>query len=1781
MDSYEVSKNYKIAQSRLGANKTRVNKLTNAISNKNETVKKTNVRDKSPQFLKHAPRKCINQATRKSKSKLERNDLSFDRFTSKEEFNPPSHNEVVQTLSPRCTNIISGRDSGSGDLAWVATRRLEDVSCGGKFTTYIHGQMQNSVLPIENDTVKKKNCSTKKEKGKTNLVSFYKYNNLMTKNDHIINEDCNINDATCSENYVVKYDLSSHTWKKLVNKKYSLMHGNGRVSSRISKRSSAQRDDTLMCKLSKENMQNRSRSTCRGRSRSGVHIHRRANIKCSKGSANCFTISHHVCEDDPVEYGNTDSTPVSCFCKGRFRSKEVRGGVRNGTPSLHANPIRIISLNVHEQTVNWKKDNEFSKIAKFSVKVVSGDLDNMQRSMDVKKGDVTARYICGDSHSMDCHSEGCAGRHSEKHLSCCSYISTVHHDEDTEYLFNIPDKDKHEHKHLIKSNAQTMEDLTKKRMIRISEKKKIKERQNINVSNKMIENRECNQDTGQNYIQWSKITSSHFLSHVNDLRICGEDILNGCTMNDKICSNIILKRYINKKVTSDSVLYSDVNSLIKELHIKKKKKSSPYFKYYMDKYDEEKRKNNKAGVKTVRSLEEGAHIWDSHFNKWKQKRGKEKIIKLTNGSYSTNFDNLHDLGRKAVIGCRARGITGHFNYGAKSGLVADEASGLGQPAIGSGVRGSIGGRTQLHRSQTYLLPCPKGDNIGGIHRISKDQPFYLTALKKNRSFEETVETTINRNRDSSDDSGNHPMPNRGRDRDYTLCEGNAGSCTVINIFCNDLIGKGHMHRCRSNIWKNRQVHYGKKGTKKYSSVREDSDSFTNYNPRYDSFQLSSTNNKMVFKKLMRKKMKRMAKKYIHNITNKDDQVAKEKYKGISNRMDCHNNSDNNHKVCDGYVTEESCDHQQHLHLPMRRVRYSRKGFNHIECVTALQKCSEGKFLESSSRVKRKIISCDMYPKEERHVCIVRRGQLRNQLRCTSTTGKLSRGLSHELRIKCHIIKGKRKQGEKQRGGRRRLEKKRSALLKLRYSQESSQCRGGNSASADENRDNLGLIWCKGKNEEKAFSEPCHGNSANVYSANIIQKSNLNGHLKVPPMDVLNLYSAYRIDKQVNVENEHMKNYATLSISCQGGETPLKANIRWKDEEKESCGKENGFCDDRVNIRKSEEVCTKGGGFIPRGGGLIKGRKKVGEKAGKTKRKKKKGIREKKRLFLSGENGEVCKKTRKNALKIFNEKSECRVESSCGKSDCGMSDCGKSSCGYYDLVYSNNVFSAINENCRIHNDMYYIVGLVYYGEKSQVYKCVNIHNKKTYAMKVVLKEDNDLQVDAFLKKYIFLKKHPHKHIVTIYDIFTDNNYNCVIMAFCEGSTLFDYFMSLVPGSLKIYDIKKIMKKLFLALHFLHSKNIIHRDIKLENIMFARKKRGNLGYEQFGGYSEPEEWMYDHTNEWTSHWGRTRRKAARAARRNVYRKRGCSPTPPLSLLAKRGNIQERDNDKGHVRRDCHCSRQGSPSSCCEKEDPREVETKSNQSYGPSSGQSCLPTWERDSFCVSPNEAVSVSSFYSHLDYEENSCTPSDSDYAFSLVSNGDKMWKRELMNKRHCNKSFSNLRKGSLTGIQMKEGKYGIIRAEKRKHNGKKKKKKNRRENSYSYNDLCLIDMDMMERVPTNKSNIGGRSHIICGTAPYMSPESLDGILSTSNDIWACGVILYALMDGRFPFEINNNMPVYLKKKILTHTKPNFDPFVWQEYPEVLDLCLRLLDPNHLTRIQNAREALIHYCFADVA
>ncbi|CAD2097062.1 serine/threonine protein kinase [Plasmodium vinckei petteri] len=540
---------------------------------------------------------------------------------------------------------------------------------------------------------------------------------------------------------------------------------------------------------------------------------------------------------------------------------------------------------------------------------------------------------------------------------------------------------------------------------------------------------------------------------------------------------------------------------------------------------------------------------------------------------------------------------------------------------------------------------------------------------------------------------------------------------------------------------------------------------------------------------------------------------------------------------------------------------------------------------------------------------------------------------------------------------------------------------------------------------------------------------------------------------------------------------------------------------------------------------------------------------------------------------------------------------------------------INENGAVFNNRYYIIGLIYYGDNSQVYKCINIKNKKTYAMKVVLKErenhnngeQNEWSVDKFMKKYMFLKKNPHKNIIPIYDIFSDNNYNFIIMEFCKGSTLLDYFMSLVPGSLHIYEIKKIMKNIFLALDFLHSRGLIHRDIKLENIMFTKKNMRNFNYRQcdncdLDDYTDPFFLFEEKGN------ACNRRTVRNSVLKKCESRTGHNNKQDNDLF-----LRTKESDAIHkVDADAYADNCWSSNGGVEYEIDFDTSSSDNIEW---SNDWCDDHYqdESESSYSFENSSSNMSEAremprcfdtYNNLldNFGSYNCGESsniENNSLNNMNKNLGNMLDRstiQMINKDSFQKKNIAIKKNSsLTVIKSKkvEEQY-LISSEKAKYedteNRNDYKKNNNDKNSFKkrrkylpynlYDNLCLIDMDMMEDISNNNSNKNKRQNIICGTAPYMPPESFDGILSASNDIWACGVILYALMDGRFPYEIYNTMPNYLKKKVLTYTKPNFDPFIWQESPDLLDLCLRLLDPNPLTRIQNAREALIHCCFSDI-
>lgn len=76
---------------------------------------------------------------------------------------------------------------------------------------------------------------------------------------------------------------------------------------------------------------------------------------------------------------------------------------------------------------------------------------------------------------------------------------------------------------------------------------------------------------------------------------------------------------------------------------------------------------------------------------------------------------------------------------------------------------------------------------------------------------------------------------------------------------------------------------------------------------------------------------------------------------------------------------------------------------------------------------------------------------------------------------------------------------------------------------------------------------------------------------------------------------------------------------------------------------------------------------------------------------------------------------------------------------------------------------------------------------------------------------------HRHIIQLTDLFWDDKLWYVVMEMAKGGELFDRIVN--KGLLTEHETSQIMKDLLHAIDFLHNHNIVHGDIKPENIMLA--------------------------------------------------------------------------------------------------------------------------------------------------------------------------------------------------------------------------------------------------------------------------------------------------------------------------------------------------------------------------
>lgn len=110
------------------------------------------------------------------------------------------------------------------------------------------------------------------------------------------------------------------------------------------------------------------------------------------------------------------------------------------------------------------------------------------------------------------------------------------------------------------------------------------------------------------------------------------------------------------------------------------------------------------------------------------------------------------------------------------------------------------------------------------------------------------------------------------------------------------------------------------------------------------------------------------------------------------------------------------------------------------------------------------------------------------------------------------------------------------------------------------------------------------------------------------------------------------------------------------------------------------------------------------------------------------------------------------------------------------------------------------------------------------------QTNSEDVQRIFKEIGVLRSLHHPNIVNLHDTFASGNYICFAMEYCQGGELRQYLHE--KGALPEREVYEIAMQICEALRFIHSSGIIHRDLKLENILFSNEDKKVIKIVDFG-------------------------------------------------------------------------------------------------------------------------------------------------------------------------------------------------------------------------------------------------------------------------------------------------------------------------------------------------------------
>ena len=136
-----------------------------------------------------------------------------------------------------------------------------------------------------------------------------------------------------------------------------------------------------------------------------------------------------------------------------------------------------------------------------------------------------------------------------------------------------------------------------------------------------------------------------------------------------------------------------------------------------------------------------------------------------------------------------------------------------------------------------------------------------------------------------------------------------------------------------------------------------------------------------------------------------------------------------------------------------------------------------------------------------------------------------------------------------------------------------------------------------------------------------------------------------------------------------------------------------------------------------------------------------------------------------------------------------------------------------------------------GSSAMVYLAKHRRTQSEVAIKVIQRNDDMNDDESMATELEILKTVHHRYILNCLELFETPDCIWVVMEVIRGGELLEILID--GGIYSEKDASRAMKQAFLAVSYLHSQGVVHRDLKLQNLLLSTKERtSDLKVADFG-------------------------------------------------------------------------------------------------------------------------------------------------------------------------------------------------------------------------------------------------------------------------------------------------------------------------------------------------------------